>query len=214
MVARILSCAHYTGGDYPAVISPELHRVAHALKEDAGKNAKGDTLLKTLRSFAACACCGRPLVWNGTGSRKRWRCPTCFSSGQSLTTKLICEALSAILLQLTRNPGIVQSSPRPKEAPMEQNPCDFPETHPFDPICAREQALAHTAAQFAALDMSDYETERIRHLIIQNENTSTEPDKLLNKIAAAILIHPTGTVSLKLRNGQIIESKEGGLQSD
>jgi len=84
----------------------------------------------------------------------------------------------------------------------------FLESPDFDPETARKMALTHTAAQFAALDMTDYETERIRHLIIQNEATSTEPDKLLNKIAAAILIHSDNTVSLKLRNEQIIEARE------
>ena len=76
----------------------------------------------------------------------------------------------------------------------------------FDEAAAKAQAIALASARFDALGSGDYEAMRLRQLLDcapQNDGLDTE---LLRQIAAAVLIHPSGAVSLKLRNGQTLES--------
>ncbi|MBQ3077733.1 MAG: recombinase family protein [Clostridia bacterium] len=209
MIARVLDCPVYTGSDrYPAIISRELQHAARVARPQTGKSVADSSLSKEIRCLMRCSTCEGALESVNKGEKKRWFCPACASRSTAPSTGQIQATVGEILTRLTENPDLVQTKDRAGETALEESPLpEFLESPDFAPETAREMALAHAAAQFAALNMSDYETERIRHLIIQNENTSTEPDKLLNKIAAAILIHPTGTVSLKLQNGQIIESQ-------
>ena len=74
----------------------------------------------------------------------------------------------------------------------------------FDAAHARALAITLASARFDALGSEDYETIRIRRLISGAQPCGDLDAELLRQITAAILIHPDGAVSLKLKNGQTI----------
>ena len=75
----------------------------------------------------------------------------------------------------------------------------------FDEGAAKSAAFALVSAQFNAIDSSDYETMRIQYILEQTEPHDGLDTGLLRQITSAILIHPNGSVSLRLKNSQIME---------
>ena len=78
----------------------------------------------------------------------------------------------------------------------------------FDEGAAKSTALALASAQFDALGSEDYETMRIQYILGQREPCDGLDTRLLRQVAFAILIHPNGSVSLRLRNNQIVERSD------
>lgn len=77
----------------------------------------------------------------------------------------------------------------------------------FDESTARAKAISLAAARFDALSSEDYETQRIQYILATTEQNGELDTVLLRQITSAILIDPTGVVSLKLKNGQIIKKE-------
>ena len=69
-------------------------------------------------------------------------------------------------------------------------------------------ALSLAAARFNARGSEDYETMRIRYILASAEQHDGLDIVLLRQITSAILIYPTGAVSLKLKNSQITERSD------
>ena len=78
----------------------------------------------------------------------------------------------------------------------------------FDESAATAMALSRAAARFNALGSEDYETMRIRYILASAEQHDGLDIVLLRQITSAILIYPTGAVSLKLKNSQIVERSD------
>ena len=78
----------------------------------------------------------------------------------------------------------------------------------FDESATKAKAFSLAAARFNALGSEDYETMRIQYILARAEQSDGLDVELLRQITSAILIHPSGAVSLKLKNGQIIERSD------
>ena len=78
----------------------------------------------------------------------------------------------------------------------------------FNESAARAKAISLAAIQFDALGSEDYETMRIQYILAKTEQNGGLDTALLRQITSAILIHPTGEVSLKLKNGQIMKRSD------
>ena len=76
----------------------------------------------------------------------------------------------------------------------------------FDEGTAKAAALALAAARFDALGSADYEAMRIQYILARAEQADGLDVELLRQITAAVLIHPSGAVSLELKNGQTTRS--------
>ena len=72
----------------------------------------------------------------------------------------------------------------------------------------KHQALTLASAQFNALDSSDYETMRLQYILEQTEPHDGLNTDLLRQVTSAILIRPSGAVSLQLKNHQIMERSD------
>lgn len=83
--------------------------------------------------------------------------------------------------------------------------CELERTE-FDEVAAKTQVIALASARFDALGSGDYETMRLRYLLGDAKPCDGLDSELLRQTAAAVLIHPSGAVSLKLRNGQTLEN--------
>ena len=77
----------------------------------------------------------------------------------------------------------------------------------FNETAAKDRAMALASARFDALGSEDYETMRLKYILSNREQDGAFDAGLFFDIASAILIYPSGAVSLKLKNGIIIEKE-------
>lgn len=214
MVARVLSNELYTGNEtYPAILSDGEYRRAVSAKPATG--ASLDTKAKTVRQLARCATCGSVLTLSGNKyGWARWNCPSCNAISADAVMPDTVDALSHILTAMVINPELIQAPPQ-----VEQTAPGMPEqfenefnlaiqAEEFDESTARAKAISLAAARFNALGSEDYETMRIQYILDKTEQNGGLDTALLRQITSAILIHPTGEVSLKLKNGQIMKRSD------
>ncbi|MDD3541653.1 MAG: recombinase family protein [Petrimonas sp.] len=212
MVARMLADERYTGANgYPPVIDKQIFQTATVRKPTTGKRPDIDSAISNVRKLAKCAMCGNPLIITANNvGWERWKCPSCKALTSKATTPRLVQSIGGLLSNLTAShdmvttpevsaPDCTKSFRLENELNRELDSTDYSED------AARTLALRLAAAQYAQLGAEDYETERLRRLFINAEPTDTLNADLLKKAVSAILVYPDGKVSLKLKNGQIIE---------
>lgn len=214
MVARILSNELYTGNEsYPAILLLEEYRRAVSAKPITGSPLDTSGQSKAIRQLARCAVCGGKLsLSDNKYGWARWNCPSCNAISADAVMPDTIAALSHILPAVVRNPGLVHTPPQTEQSV--QSGADQLENEfglmihaeEFDESAAKIKAISLAAARFDALGSEDYETRRIQYILARTEQSMELDPALLRQIISAILIHPTGAVSLKFKNGQIIES--------
>lgn len=207
MVARVLQDRRYTDGDsFPQIIPPESFWQASAAKPDASGRAN-HTEIKDIRVLARCAQCHRPM------QRRRendWRCPYCADATAKVRDENLILCVGHLLRSLLEHPEVVSTAPVDEgeneaiQAAQDGLARELDRTE-FDEAAAKAQAIALATARFDALGSGDYETVRLRHLLDTAKPCDGLDTALLRQIAAAVLIFPSGAVSLKLKNGQTLE---------
>jgi len=212
MVARILNSKVYAGNKtYPAILSAEDQHRAIAAKPSTGVPLDATATSKAIRRLARCSDCGSTLTLSDNRyGWARWNCPSCSALTVEATTPAIVEELTYVLTAIINDPRIVQTPPHKpiSFAELEDELSQFLHSSEFDESAAKAKTLALTAAQFEAMSSADYETMRIQYILSGTEQNSELDTDLLRQITSAILIHPTGAVSLKLKNGQVIERSD------
>ena len=213
MVARILSNEVYTGSEsYPAILSAEEYRRAVSAKPIFDTASGADR--KAIRQLARCAVCGKTLVLSANRHGwARWNCPSCNAISAGAVMPDTVGSLTRILAAVIRHPEMIQepSSKCFTSSGIEQMEQDLNITisvEIFDEPAAKAKALSLAAARFAALGSEDYETMRIQYILARAEQSDGLDIALLRQITSAILIHTDGAVSLKLKNGQILERRD------
>lgn len=214
MVARVLSNELYTGNEtYPAILSEGEYRRAASAKPATG--ASLDTRAKTTRQLARCAVCGSALTLSGNKyGWARWNCPSCNALSADAVMPDTVDAVSHILTAMVRNPELIQAPPQAKQSMQgipEQLGSEFNlaiQAEEFNESAARAKAISLAAARFDALGSEDYETMRIQYILARAEQNGGLDTALLRQITSAIQIFPTGEVSLRLKNGQIIKRSD------
>jgi hypothetical protein len=78
----------------------------------------------------------------------------------------------------------------------------------FDESTAKEKAVSLAATRLNVLSSENYENQRIQYILNMTEQSGGLDTVLLRQITSVILIHPSGEVSLKLKNGQIIKRSD------
>ena len=214
MVARVLSNELYTGNEtYPAILSEGEYRRAASAKPATG--ASLDTRAKTTRQLARCAVCGSALTLSGNKyGWARWNCPSCNALSADAVMPDTVDAVSHILTAMVRNPELIQAPPQAEQSMQgipEQLGSEFNlaiQAEEFNESAARAKAISLAAARFDALGSEDYETMRIQYILAKTEQNGGLDTALLRQITSAIQIFPTGEVSLRLKNGQIIKRSD------
>ena len=214
MVARILSNELYTGNEtYPAILSDDEYRRAVSAKPATG--ASLNTTAKTVRQLARCAACGSALTLSGNKyGWARWNCPSCNAISADAVMPDTIDTLSHILTAMVRNPELIQAPPQVEQTVQgmpERSENEFNlaiQAENFDEATARAKAISLAAARFDTLGSEDYETMRIQYILARAEQNGGLDTALLRQITSAILIFPTGEVSLKLKNGQILKRSD------
>lgn len=206
MVARILQDKRYRGDNsYPAIIAEEP---SHVKPDACGKPRYPQ--IREIRILARCAQCGSHV------RRERqdtWRCPCCTASSIRSSDRKLMNSVAALVQGLCGKPDSV-TAPPPSDTENKvvldakdlfDQELDKPE---FDESAAKAKAIALAATRFDALDSEDYETTRIQYILSKTEQNGELDAGLLRQITSAILIHPSGMVSLQLKNGQIIRRSD------
>lgn len=207
VVARILRDARYLGGDtYPPIITVEMF----GSRKPSASGRLNLPQVKDIRILARCSVCGEPVRRERTNS---WRCPRCMVSAVPSTDRQLINDVYNLLRGLRDHPNIVSipasaDEQIPGVLTAENELVSELDAAEFNESAAKAKALSLAAVRFNALGSEDYETMRIQYLLAKTEPSDELDTVLLRQITSAILIHPTGEVSLKLKNGQIVERSE------
>ena len=165
------------------------------------------TEIKDIRVLARCARCHGPMRRFRAND---WRCPHCADTPVKIRDENLILSVGRLLHHLREHPETIAPAPASKgeseavQAAQERLDDEL-ERAEFDEAAAK--ALA--SARFDALDSGDYETMRLRYLLDSAKPCDGLDTALLRQVAAAVLIHPSGAVSLMLRNGQTLENPAG-----
>lgn len=210
MVARVLQDERYLGSStYPQIVTPEAFQRAKAAKPDVSGTADCSEI-KDIRILARCGLCYASMQRE---RKDRWRCLHCMDSPVSIKDGHLVLCVDRLLRRLREQPDTITLSsaiPTDDEAVqcVQDNfayELDKPE---FDESTVTAKALALAAARFNVLDSGDYETMRLQYILENSKPQDGLDTGLLRQTASAILIYPTGAVSLKLKNSQIIERSD------
>lgn len=206
MVARILQDGRYTGGgSFPQIVPPDSFRQTVAAKPDVSGRLN-HAEIKDIRVLARCARCHGPMRRT---RQNYWLCPHCMTLPAKIRDENLILCVGRLLHHLREHPEAIVPTPAVEEeneavqAAQERLACELERTE-FDEAAAKAQAIALASTRFDALGSEDYETMRLRHLLDSAKPCDDLDTTLLRQVAAAILIHPSGAISLKLKNGQTI----------
>lgn len=215
MVARILADARYLGAQrFPKLIDAALYDMVREKVPAKAPPMKRSVTAEAIQRFAMCGVCGSTVCRDSyQHGKERWYCPNCKSITTKATDKRLERETKDLLTYLNQFPQTViqkeycENEHGDKIDRMEKAYTQLLNTPDFQEDEAKAMALDLATARFDALGSEDYETMRIRRLLAETEPGEELNIELLRQITAAILIHPDGGVSLKLKNGQIIERK-------
>ena len=206
-LARILQDERYLGNSvYPAILAPG----AFQRRKPTASGKLNHPQIKDIRILAHCAVCGKPIHRERTDT---WRCPHCMASAVNSTDKRLMDSAAELLQGLCRHPDAAAVLPAAdveseRVLAARNGFAQELENEEFDESAARAKAVSLAAARFNALGSEDYETMRIQYILAKTEQNGGLDTALLRQITSAILIHPTGEISLKLKNGQIMKRSD------
>ena len=214
MVARILADERYLGTEeFPQVIEPRLYQVVRELLPAKAPVRKKSETAGAIQRLALCGACGAKVRRDPhRHGKERWYCPNCGGISTKATDLRLEQGVRNILERLIRSPEAITlgtSTGGTAAGPLTEKEAEFRElldTPDFDEALAEQLALDLAAARFNALGAEDYEAMRIRY-VLENAREEDAGPGLLERIAEAVLVHPDGKVSLRLKNRQIIDEE-------
>ncbi len=209
IVARILKDRHYIGDEeYPPIIAQDVFQRAEAANTWSCDSPERTRLVKNLRSMVCCPICGGIMIRN---YKAHWRCPDCMDTSVKVTDEVLERSAAELLKQSGRTAShmeVPDSSFKVETVQgLEVELLQALDEAEFDETAAKDRAIALASAQFDALGSKDYETMRLKYILSNKEQDGGFDAGLFFDIASAILIYPSGAVSLKLKNGIIIEKE-------
>ena len=209
IVARILKDRHYIGDEeYPPIITQNMFQRAEAANTWSCDSPERTRLMKKMRALVRCPMCGGTMSRN---FRANWRCPDCMDTSVKVTDEALECSAAELLKRSVRaayNMEIPDASSKMETVQgLEDELLQALDEAEFDETAAKDRAMALASARFDALGSEDYETMRLKYILSNREQDGEFDAGLFFDIASAILIYPSGAVSLKLKNGKIIEKE-------
>jgi len=214
MVARILADERYLGRKgFPQIITETAYRAVQEALPHRRQAKKRSEAAAAIQRLAVCGVCGAKVKRASyEHGKERWNCPECKSLSTKATDKKLEQETLSMLDLLRVSPYMVEAAVSEAASTeieaAEKKLEDAMNTKDFDEDKARKAAMELAAARFEAIGAEGYETLRIRHALSHGEVSGKHGIELLRQITTAVFIHPDGTVSLKLKNGQIIERSQ------
>ena len=209
MVAHILQDERYTGTkEFPLVIDLGLFQEVQRKRPQTGGTSKNDKEVRQLRELVVCSRCNSQMMKR---AKANWFCPVCGERSVKLEDQALLEGIQNLLLSITQEKECIMepSQPHREYRDLETQLEQLLSKPGQDEARAKELALALAEAQLADIDSKRYETLRIRSLLKKQGEQSMEANQI-RMIVKTVYLHPDGSLSLKLKNGQTIE---GGIPS-
>ena len=183
MIARILGDRRYVGTDvYPQIISCEELKVAESIRTS---KVPTDTRSEAQR-----------LLYKLSDKR-----PAMQTEADVL----------GIINALIYDPDLIKEQETAREVTetleLQQGFDDLLLVQPIDKVRAKQLIFQMAAAQYSAIDNSEYETARLQRIISKCEPLTELDADLLAKIVDKVIVNRISTQVI-LKNGQIINSEE------
>ena len=209
IVARILKDRHYIGDEeYPPIITRDMFQRAEAANTWSCDSPERIRLIKNIRALVRCPVCSGSMIRN---HRSNWRCPNCMDTSVKVTDGALEHSAVELLEQSDRTASGMEipdiSSELKTVQGAENELLQALDQAEFDETATKGRAMVLASARFDALGSEDYETMRLKYILSNREQDGEFDAGLFFDIASAILIYPSGAVSLKLKNGKIIEKE-------
>ena len=209
IIARILKDRHYIGDEeYPPIITRDVFQRAKAVNTWSCGSPEQARLVKNLRSMVRCPMCGGAMSRN---FRANWRCLNCMDTSVKVTDESLEHSAAELLDQSSKAVSDMEIPDASFKGETVQGSGDellqALDEAEFDEKTAKDRTIALASARFDALGSEDYETMRLKYILSNREQDGEFDAGLFFDIASAILIYPSGAVSLKLKNGKIIEKE-------
>lgn len=209
IVARILKDRHYIGDEeYPPIITQDMFQRAEAANTWSCDSPERIRLIKNIRALVRCPVCSGSMIRN---YRSNWRCPDCMDVSVKVTDESLERSAAELLEQSGRAASHMElpdvSSEMGTAQGLEDELLRALDEAEFDEAAAKDRAMALASARFDALGSEDYETMRLKYILSNREQDGKFDAGLFFDIVSAILIYPSGAISLKLKNGKIVEKE-------
>lgn len=209
IIARILKDRHYIGDEeYPPIITRDMLQRAKAANTWSCDSPERTRLVKNLRSMVRCPMCGGAISRN---FRANWRCLDCVDTSVKVTDESLEHSAAELLDQSSKAVSDMEIPDASFKVETVQGSGDellqALDEAEFDEKAAKDRTMALASARFDALGSEDYETMRLKYILSNREQNGEFDAGLFFDIASAILIYPSGAISLKLKNGKIIEKE-------
>ena len=210
MIARILTDARYTGGEYPRIISAELNCQVKSSVQKNGSHCKiSDENMVALGHICYCSECGEPVLRRR--NYKYWMCAAYQDGHVKATEESILESVQAILAQITEAPDCIAIQKNSSDASdqtimrmenelnreLNKTDCDLE--------AAKKLAMQIAAEKYNRLGNSRYETQRLREFFAAIPNSGLPLKQVLQTAVERITVSPDGGVAITLKNNQTIK---------
>ena len=213
MVARVLHDTRYAGETpYPALLKEDVLRMAASHAKARTTPPRKSEAVSAIQQLAVCALCGEKLTRHpNQHGRERWQCPACKALSTAVTDQGLEQSVAVLLKRCVDTSALIRQPEEPSQPPrnaltaaqqeldQELNSSEYSEDN------AKRLAFVLAAVQFSAIGSEDYETDRIRRLLVSAPTEAGFNIELLRDMTEAILVSPSGGVRLRLKNHQIIE---------
>ena len=210
MIARILTDARYTVGEYPRIISAELnYQVKRSVQKNGSHCKVSDENMVALGHICYCSECGEPVLRRR--NYKYWMCAAYQDGHVKAIEGSILEGVQAILTQITEIPDCITVQKNSSDASdqtimrmeneldRELNKADC------DLEAAKKLAMQIAAEKYSSLGNSQYETQRLREFFIAMPNSGLPLKQVLQTAVERITVSPDGGVAITLKNNQTIK---------
>lgn len=226
MVKRVLENRQYLGERYPALINSEVFSEVSRIQRERQNGMRASEPVRVILKAAVCGVCGAPMHRDTKNTTKgRWYCSSgdCPHVKKMHDTDLI-ERITHLLNLAMGSPSIVEYSEAKNrcvslDVTRLQNEISREiEKTDFDEAGTTRLILELAAARYAACpdETTREKSLALRALFEQHNFYSDRFDtELFTEAVDAVLINPNGSVSLRLKNGQMVsnfaETEEGGI---
>ncbi|MHB1392590.1 MAG: recombinase family protein [Clostridia bacterium] len=221
MVGRILQNGKYIGGNgYPTLITEADFKQSALLQQEkyTRKDISTAPEIAALKGKVACGECGTPYerLWNKRLG-ERWKCKNagCHQAVKITDAYLNAQVVS-LLNQMIQNPQEIKvPSAEAETHNLEITRLNNEINRELDkPDCnedyARTLIMARASLQYAQYPdaLLPEKARKIKEMLKSSTPIAELDCQLFLQTVDAVLIHPDGTVSLNLINGQIIQNTE------
>ncbi|MFT8889934.1 MAG: recombinase family protein [Ethanoligenens sp.] len=220
MVKRMLENPQYLGERYPALVSAGCFSAAARVRDTKPCGERASETAQAILKVAVCGVCGAPMRRDTRNTKRgRWYCGggTC-PHATGLHDAELVERVAALLNLATRDPSILEPPEQPSayaslditrlsnelSRELEKPDCDEARTTGL--------ILELAAAQYATCpDETPLEKTRELKALFTQASPSDEFDHVLLTAAVDVIrICPDKTVSLRLKNGQVLTEPQKG----